>query len=156
MKKLISLSSLFLLLMLLGATSTTYAGKVYKWVDSEGNVHYGERPPTGQGEQMRVPRSSPYQPAPTPSSSNKMDATNKLLDSIESERKEKQQAEQKATAEKEAKAKNCSKAKSYAASLRQGGRRFEVDEQGNRNYLDEAEIQKRLNEAEAMVKKWCN
>jgi hypothetical protein len=35
-------------------------------------------------------------------------------------------------------------------------RQYEVDEQGNRSYLGDEDIQKRLSEAEEMVNKWCN
>ena len=155
MKKFISLSSIILMLMLLGTSSITFAGKIYKWVDSEGKVHYGERPPGGQGEQMRVPRSAPRGAAPAPKASNKMDATNKFLESIAAERKEKQEVSDKAAKEKELNDKNCSMARRQVASLKQGGRRFEVDEKGERHYLDDKDIQERLKKAQEAVKKWC-
>lgn len=156
MKKLISLSALIITLMLMGTSSIAFAGKIYKWVDSEGKVHYGERPPAGQGEQMRVPRSSPGIAAPAPKPSSSTDTTSKFLEDIAKERKEKQEAADKSAKEKELKDKNCSKARRQVASLKQGGRRFEVDEKGERHYLDDADIQTRLKEAEAMIKKWCN
>ena len=156
MKKLISLSSIILMLMLLGTSSITYAGKIYKWVDSEGKVHYGERPPAGKGKQMRVPSSKSRSVAPAPSSDDKTDAANKFLDSVEAERKEKNEAAETAAKDKEIRDKNCSMARRHVASLKQGGRRYEVDEEGNRTYLGDEDIQNRLKEAEAMVKKWCN
>jgi len=142
--------------MLMGTLSIAHAAKVYKWVDSEGHVQYGERPPAGQGEQMKIPRSTSNASAPASTSSEKTDAASKFLDSVESERKEKQEAAKKSDAENKMKTENCSKAKRYVASLSQGGRRYEVDEEGNRNYLGEADIKKRLDDANEMVKKWCN
>lgn len=155
MKKLIPLTVLISLLMLLASSSVTYAGKVYKWVDSEGKIHYSDRPNNGQGKQMYVPRSAPRTTAPPPKASDKMDATTKFLESVAAERKEKKEAADKTAKEKETRDKNCSQARRHVASLKQGGRQFEVDEKGERHYLSEADIQQRLKKAQESVSKWC-
>lgn len=155
MKKLIFLSVIISMLMLLGTSSAVYAAKIYKWVDSEGKVHYGDRPETGEGKQMYVPRSTTTTAAPPPKASDKMDATNKFLESVAAERKEKKEADDKAAKEKELKDKNCSRARRSVASLKQGGRQFEVDEKGERHYLNDADIQQRLKKAQESVDKWC-
>ena len=155
MKKIIILVSTAMLLIMIGASSTTLAGKVYKWTDSNGKVHYGERPPGGKGKQMRMPRPAPYSAKPKPKTSGKTNAANSFLDSVTAERKEKKETADKAAKEKEISDKNCSNARKRVASLKQGGRRFDVDEKGERNYLDEAAIQSRLIEAQKKVAEWC-
>lgn len=156
MKKTIFLLSIALLFMLLGTSSTTLAGKIYKWTDSNGKVHYGERPPSGQAnQQMKVPRKKPYGAAPAPKAGNKTDAASKFLESVSAERKEKKEAADKSAKEKEIADKNCSHARRRVASLKQGGRQFTVDEQGERTYLDDAAIQDRLKKAQADIAKWC-
>ncbi|WP_455217245.1 DUF4124 domain-containing protein [Kaarinaea lacus] len=156
MKKLGPLSFILILLILLVGSSAVFAGKIYRWVDSEGNVQYGEHPPAGQGKQMNIPSKTPSyaKPAAKPST-NADDTASKFLESVAAERKEKQEAADKAAKDKAIRDENCTKAKKHVASLKLGGRRFEVDEKGNRTYLDEAEIQKRLKEAEKDVEKWC-
>ena len=155
MKKIIFLFTTALMLMLLGASSTSFAGKIYKWTDSDGKVHYGERPPSGNAKQMRVPQSSSYGAAPASKPTNKTEAASKFLDSISAERKEKKEAANKSAKEKEIRDKNCSNARKRAAGLKIGGRKYEVTEKGERNYLDEAAIQIRLKEAQEKVKEWC-
>ena len=155
MKKITFLLTAAILLMLLGTSSTTFAGKIYKWTDSDGKVHYGERPPSGKAKQMRIPNSKPYGATSAPKSGNKTEAANKFLESIDTERKENNEAAEKSAKEKEIADKNCSNARRRVASLKQGGRRFTVDEQGERAYLDEAAIQNRLKEAQTKVEKWC-
>ena len=155
MKKNIFLFSLTLLLMLLGASSTSFAGKIYKWTDSEGKVHYGERAPSGKAKQILVPQSRRYGASPAPKPDNKTDAASKFLESVATERKEKKEVADKAAKEKEIADKNCSNARGRVASLKQGGRRFTVDEKGERTYLNEADIQSRLKEAQMKVEKWC-
>ena len=155
MKKIIFLLTTALMLMLLGVSSTTFAGKIYKWTDSNGKVHYGERPPSGKGKRMSIPRTTPLGATPAPKSDNKGDAASKFLESVATERKEKNEASDKSAKEKEIADKNCSDARRRVASLKQGGRRFTVDEQGERTYLDEAAIQSSLKAAQEKVKKWC-
>ena len=155
MKKIIFLFTTAFLLMSLGTSSTAFAGKIYKWTDSNGKVHYGERPPSGKGKQMSIPRKSPFGSTPAPKPDNKDDAASKFLESVASERKEKKEASEKSAKEKEIADKNCSNARRRVASLKQGGRRFTVDEKGERSYLDDAAIQSRLKEAQEKVKKWC-
>lgn len=155
MKKTIFLLSVAVILILSGASSTTFAGKIYKWVDANGKVHYGERPPSGKGKQMRVPGAASRGAAPAPKPSNKTEAANKFLESLAAERKEKNEAAGKSAKEKEISDKNCSNARKRVAGLKMGGRRYEVTEKGERSYLDEATIQSRLKKAQESVKKWC-
>ena len=146
---------ILLTICLLCLSPLSFAGKIYKWTDSEGQVHYGERPPSGQAKQMRVPTGPPHSPSPAEKPASQQEATQKLLDSFDKERKEKAETEAKAAEEKARREKNCSSAKRRIAGLKIGGRQYEVDEQGNRHYLNEAEIQSRLAEAQKYADKWC-
>jgi hypothetical protein len=151
MKNLISLLTICLLCL----SSLSFAGKIYKWTDSEGHVHYGERPPSGQAKQLQLHTKPAHTPTSTAKPSNQQEATKKLLDSFDKERKDKAEAEAKAAKEKAIRDKNCSSAKRRIAGLKIGGRQYEVDEQGNRHYLNEADIQSRLQEAQKYADKWC-
>ena len=155
MKRVIFLLFVALTLMMLGASSSSFAGKIYKWTDANGKVHYGERAPNGNAKQMSVPSKAAYGATTASKPSDKTDAASKFLESVATERKEKNEAAEKAAKEKEINDKNCSNARRRVASLKQGGRQYEMSEQGERNYLDEAAIQSRLNEAQSQVKKWC-
>jgi hypothetical protein len=158
MKKVTFLLFVALIVMVLGASSSSFAGKIYKWVDANGKVHYGERAPNGKGKRIEVKGTNRFgvAPAPAPKASDKGDAASKFLESVAAERKEKKEADDKSAKEKALADKNCSNARKRVASLKQGGRRYTVDEQGNRSYMDDADIQKRLNEAKKRVEKWCN
>ncbi len=150
MKKLIAIISLSLLC----ATTGALAGKVYKWTDSEGNIHYGERPPSTQAKEVDIHKAPPSS-RNAPPTGNSLQETNKLLDTLQKERQQK--AEKKATAEKERKAReaNCSRSKRRLAGYRIGGRIYEIDEQGERSYLSDSDIQQRLEATQKEVDKWC-
>jgi FKBP-type peptidyl-prolyl cis-trans isomerase len=149
MKNLIILITVFLLCL----SPLSFASKIYKWTDSEGNTHYGERPPNQKATQIKVPK-GPARTS-TPSPVNQQDATNKLLDAFARERKDKKEAANKAATEKERQDKNCSHAKRRVVNLKLGGRQYEITDQGERRFLSDADIQTRLTEAQKIADQWC-
>jgi FKBP-type peptidyl-prolyl cis-trans isomerase len=151
MKTLITLTTIFLLCL----SSPSFASKIFKWTDSEGNTHYGERPPSQQATQIKVRKGPSNVSSPAAKPGNQQKATNKLLDAFARERKDKEEAETKAAAEKQRRDKNCSSAKRRIAGLKLGGRQYEVTEQGERRYLNEADIRQRTAEAQKVADKWC-
>ncbi|HEB92362.1 MAG TPA: DUF4124 domain-containing protein [Gammaproteobacteria bacterium] len=150
MKKLIAVITLSLLC----TVTSALAGKVYKWTDSEGNIHYGERPPGTQAKEIDIHKAPSSHNASPPG--NSLQETNKLLETLQKERQQK--AEKKAAAEKERKTReaNCSYSKRRLAGYRIGGRIYEIDDQGERSYLSDSDIQQRLETAQKEVDKWCN
>jgi len=48
-----------LILLLLTALSFPALAQVYKWTDADGNVHFGNQPPPGQSEEVKIRASSP-------------------------------------------------------------------------------------------------
>lgn len=141
-------------LCLLCATTGALAGKVYKWTDSEGNIHYGERPPGTQAKEVDIHKAPPSSRNAPPAESS-LQETTKLLETLRKERQQK--AEKKATAEKEHKAReaNCSYSKRRLTGYQIGGRIYEIDDQGERSYLSDSDIQQRLEATQKEVDKWC-
>ncbi len=152
MKKLIAAITLCLLC----TTTAALAGKVYKWTDSEGNIHYGEKPPSTQAKEIDIHKTPPSSHNAPPAASSSLQETTKLLETLRKEREQK--AEKKAAAEKERKTReaNCSYSKRRLASYRIGGRIYEIDDQGERSYLSDSDIQQRLETAQKEVDKWCH
>lgn len=59
----LSFSSLLLLAALLAPTVEMQAAEIYRWVDENGTVHYGERPPDGvDAEPVGVAQAAPRAP----------------------------------------------------------------------------------------------
>ena len=143
---------LVIALSLLCASSGAFATKVYKWTDSNGNVHYGERPPTTQAKEVELRN---LHPSGTSAPATPPQDINKLLDTLSKERKEK--AEKAAAAEKKRKRreKNCNAAKRNAMGYQVGGRIYEIDENGERHFLSDSEINQKLEAARKEVEKWC-
>lgn len=143
------------LLSLLLASPAIFAGKVYKWVDKDGNVHYSAQKPMSGAQEMKV--------KVRPSSS--ADNSETTAESSSATKQEAQEETIKVSSEKEAaeiekrnaeiRKKNCSVAKKRLATIKVGGRLFEVDEKGERHYWDDATRASKLSEAQAQVQEWC-
>lgn len=67
--------SLLLLLCLLYASAGH--AEVYKWVDADGSVHYGDSPPSGTAKRVELPELSTYQARQLPVSVHPTETTGK-------------------------------------------------------------------------------
>ena len=157
MKFRITFSLILLAVLTLSLLPTAFAGKVYKWVDKDGSVHYSAEKPAAASQELKV-KSKP--------SSSGEDSETQSSDDDEQAKKEKTEEEKvKVSSEKEAaevekrneevRKKNCSIAKRKAATIEQGGRLYEVDESGERHYWDDDTRRAKMDEAETQIKEWC-
>jgi hypothetical protein len=167
---------LVITIALLAAATTAHAGKIYKWVDENGNVNYGERPPskhaselTVQGIQKNPPAAAPAEgdaaegegeAAPDADASGKpadrKEKRAKLLESLQKEREEKELAKNKADKQQAQRQENCSRARKNMISLKMGGPRYSLTESGERHYLSDEEIAKETAQAEKDITEWCD
>ena len=139
---------LFLMLGLFAATAAN--GAVYTWTDTDGRVHYSDKPVAGA--QTLDIRTAPTDPV-----------------RIEAERK---QAEEQKTAEAEAEVKaaelaklsaedaakreeNCKKAQARRSAIIGAQRPYRTMPDGERHYLSSEEIDAEIEESEAAVAQWC-
>lgn len=139
------------------ATHAALAGKVYKWVDSNGEVHYGAQPPVENAQELNI-KTKPSSPAPenTAEAADKDGQNNEKAQAKDPVKvhNEKELAEvEKKNAEIEKK--NCGISKKRLAAINAGGRLYEVDEKGERSYWNDATRQAKMAEAQAQVDQWC-
>jgi hypothetical protein len=151
------------LLVLFAAFAMTFGGgamanEIYKWVDEQGNVNYGDRPTAADGASPEVVALT-YRRTDSGSVQKRVAAHGEA----EATREEKRAAkadEKKAAAdqaaEAEAKQKRCDTYRSRLESYVQSRRLYREDEQGEREYLDETETNAARQRAEELVAENCN
>ena len=137
----------------LWAAPPLQAAKLYKWVDEQGNVTYSQtKPPDRESETIRL-RSA------TLDSSGAEDKLDDLNDRAESQRKDREVAENSATAtaaNAERKANNCGIARENMRILRTTSRIRTKDTGGEAYFLDEAGIQAKIAESQQQIDDNCN
>jgi len=133
--------------------------EVYKWTDEQGRVHFSDKPPSKD-----VPEYQLRTPASAESTSSQESLTDaerrarqkRLSDSLEADRREKQQAETTHKQQQVRREHNCKIARAELTASKRANLVYDYDKQGNRVYYDDAKKQKYLESKRAAVRKWCD
>ena len=143
--------SAMLVLTLASAFATAEA---YKWVDADGHVHYGDRPPaTGLDS-----RSMSLPPAPAKDADHEQRSLKRrrLLEAFEAERAERDQAEAEAAAAKAERAQKCEHARRQLVGFARANIVYTTDESGNRTYMSDGERRDAAGRARVWIGKHCD
>ena len=149
---------LILCTSLISLSTGLFAAEIYKWTDAEGNVHYGDRPTASdqvnlQTVAMASRRTDPDEVQAGIEARQERDAVR--ADARDAKAKEKEEAE-KALADAEERMRKC---EHYRARLEQfitSRRLYRMDENGERNYLDDAQVQEARSKAQQQVQEYCS
>ncbi len=95
------------------------------------------------------PDAAPQQPPATPQKADTASKKNSGKVTPEKSASDKQ-------AEQKMKDENCQSAKANLRTYQAGGRIGKVNEKGEKIFMDDAEVNQKAQEAQALVDKWCN
>ncbi len=161
------------LLAALSVIAASAQAQVYKCIDPGGKTTYSQSPCPANSRSGAIARTVPAAPAGAPaageSAAGKAAAAKaakasgpKTAADLEQDfrkRRKEQEEAQKKEAEKIADARvrdeNCRNARQQVVTLESGVPQMRVDEQGGRNYLDQAQIEREKAFARKAVEQWC-
>ncbi|WP_127474729.1 DUF4124 domain-containing protein [Sulfurivermis fontis] len=144
------------LLLMSVCLAPAFAAGVYKWVDEQGQVHFGERPPArAQAQELQL-KVLPAAPAATPTEAERRDNEQRLLRAFEEERELKKAQEEQSRKEQAQRERNCILARDRLRRYRSAGSLYNLDQQGNRVTLGENERAAAEQRAEQDVARWCD
>jgi hypothetical protein len=166
---------LFLILIVFGATSSLSHAEIYKWKDKYGAIRYTDTPPPSNIKQealrgkkaVNPTGSQPLEPVSgqqaTPAKEGKKGAAKEQPMSKEDEaaqiRQRNAEAEKRNKQEKELetkrKAENCTGAKANFETYKQGGRVYKMNEKGEREYMDDKDLQEGKTQAQKEIDENC-
>ena len=139
------------------------SAKVYKWVDKDGNVHFSEQPPPEEVQAEEVDTSGSELRESQRRDADRLNQQRKDADegrqSDEEQADAARQAALKAEQDRhyqEQRAAACHSAKTNLQMLRSGGRIFELDEKGRRQYISDKERKARTEHYEGKVEEYCS
>jgi hypothetical protein len=119
--------------------SVTANADIWKWVDEDGNVHFGDTPAREYAATAELVRYTSGNRSASTSSSAQTDSSRG--EDIDPQR---------------AQAHYCNRAKEIYRSYADAPRLYRTSEDGRREYLSDQEAADALAEAEASVAEWCN
>jgi hypothetical protein len=159
-----------LVLAMIGGTcivSVQAGAETYKWTDAEGKIHYTDQPPPANAKELGTLNGrKPSAPATTasPPAGDKGATAAKAKTPAEQEadfRKrqveaaEREAAEKKKAAEAAERKQNCETSRAQLKNLQSGGRITRANAQGERDYLNDAQIAQEIERAKKAVDSWC-
>ena len=127
----------------------SFAG-VYKWVDENGQVHYGEQPVGADAEKVKIRHNETTKPR---AMKKTQDGTGKDGDKEKTAEVEPEMKEVPVPIKE--KRKLCNEAKSDIASINSRGRMREINSKGEYMYLTEEQKQQRLSAAKKKQSEYC-
>jgi len=144
----------FGMVIMLCATAV-FAGKIYKWTDAQGNVHYGsQKPVQAEAEKMKVDTGK----TGVNRGAKALDDMKQAADDEAQRIKEEgipAQPPVPTLSMKEVK-RRCKTARQNLATIQARGQLRERDEKGNTRYVSEKEKQQRIKHAKKQIREYCN
>lgn len=138
-------------LMIVACGTTAQADGVYKWIDAQGRVHYGDRPQSSAAQPLSIQPAPPVdeglrqrretmnkQPKAKPEAQKKQD------DTISSAKEAKEQITQ-----------NCERAKERLGKYAAAAMLTDKGDDGEQRLLNEDERNKLIEDTRGEVEKWC-
>jgi hypothetical protein len=132
-------------------------GQAYKWRDASGRIQYSDTPPPPGAKDIQQLRKSPSTPGTTgPAAGNssytEQDAAfrKRLADKQEAEAKSAKAAE-----DEKIRVRNCEQARGQLAAIDTGQRMVQLNAQGERMALDDAERAQARADTLKAIETWC-
>jgi len=153
-------ASWIFLAMALAASSAS--AQMYKWVDKDGKVTYGNTPPPGS--KTSTVKGPPTSAAAAPASAAGDAKKKGPLTAAEQEQEYRKRQEEaakagkKAEQEQQAKAQRnegCERTKEYLGTLQSGQRIARTNASGERYYMDESQVASEVAKAQQAVQQAC-
>lgn len=143
-----------LMLVLIGASATA-VGEIYKWTDEEGNVHFGDKPVAEDSVRVAI-RSRPTNPERVQSQvQSRAEAAAKAAEEQAAATPAGPTAEE-LQARLEERAKKCDTYRERLQRFVRSRRIYREDENGERVYMNEQEMQEAREKVENQVQEYCN
>ena len=142
--------------LVIAISTSAFADEIYKWVDQDGNVQYEDRP---SGDPSEEQLQFSYNRTDADALQNRVEAQVNAEDSRQEARD--QAAEEKRTAEEdrltaEQKQVECASYRAKLEELLRSPKIYQLDDAGERTYLDEAQRAESRTRAETFVREACD
>ena len=144
-----------LILILLGTGADVQAREVYKWVDENGDTHYGDYQNQNATEQLNVQSKSPSTSTPNTNPTQHAEKQKQIADAMREERLKRQEEKEKAKKEQQENERKCSIAKGKLQDYKEFGRIVTRGDNGERQYMNDADREQLLQRTQKEVDKWC-
>lgn len=139
-------------LMALLLAQSAAAAEVYRWVDEYGRVHFSDRPQHAGQKPLQVKPAAPHGDRDLEQRQQRRD---RLLRIFSDDRQREQAARKQQEIAQAQRQRDCQLARNDLADLERGGVFYQLDENGERRYLNPEDVDRRKAYWRAEVKRLC-
>ena len=149
---------LFFILMSTVMIQEVNAAKVFKWVDEDGQVHYGSRANSKNAKEVEIKNRyiDSGNIAPPLSAQERVDKQKKFINAMDEENKSLSEEKRKKKEQEERKVARCNASRDQLRRAESASALYDLDEKGNRILLNKKQYEQAMAQARARVEKWCN
>ncbi|MEJ2435156.1 MAG: DUF4124 domain-containing protein [Pseudolabrys sp.] len=128
------------------------AGKIYRWTDAQGQVHFSDQPGARDAQPVHLRPAPP----PDPQTARRRAQTDKLLQAIDQDGAEKASRERKAAARAARRQENCRRARQRLSDASRARYLYTQKGGGPRHILSAHARSNAVRQMRSDVKKYCN
>lgn len=136
-------------------TAAAGASEIYRHIDADGNVHYGDRPTGDRTEELLVIVSRRSDPDAVQARIDAQQTENARREEARSERLEAAQAETQARAAAAERAAQCEQHRMRLQTYTESRRLYREDENGERDYLDDNAREQAEQQVRDLIDEYC-
>ena len=148
----------FIFVSVLNAETPAKVERVYKWVDEDGQVHYGSKPKDENAKEIEIKNRyiDTGNQAPPLSAQERVDNQKKFINAMDAENKSISDEKRKKKEQEELKISRCHAARDQLKRREAASALYDLDEKGDRILLNKKQYEIAMAQARARVEKWCN
>lgn len=148
----------FIFIIVLLFSQLVNAETVYKWVDEDGQVHFGRKAGSKDAKEIEIKNRYIDSGNSTPplSAQERADKTKRFINALDAENKSIVDAKEKKREKDEQKVIRCNASRDQLKRYESSGALYDLDEKGNRILLNKKQYDQAMSQARARVEKWCN
>ena len=138
--------------------SNVNAATVYKWIDEDGQVHYGHKSENKNAKEIEIKNryiDSGNSTAPL-SAEERVNKQKRFLNALEADNKSLAEEKRKKEEQAELKMSRCNASRDQLKRREAASALYDLDEKGNRILLNKKQYEQAMSQARARVQKWCN
>ncbi|MBT8129503.1 MAG: DUF4124 domain-containing protein [Gammaproteobacteria bacterium] len=129
---------------------------VYKWVDQNGKVHYGDQPqPSQPSVEMNVDVTPSVSTESNEDQLSREEKRERLLQSMEEDRIEKQEQRDKQKALRAQNRQKCNRFRDRMRHYQRANALYRLDQDGKRVYVSDSDRAKSTKKLQAQIDKYC-
>jgi len=143
---------LFLILIITAANPA--GAEVYRWVDKQGKVHFGDHPTSALAQPFKLKKNPQHPSSTAPNAAQHQITRQRMLDMYRQERERKKAAKKKRKEETKKLAQRCANARDRLSRY-EGSRLYENLPNGERRYFSEDKREKTISKLRGNIKRYC-